>query len=205
MKTNGMKVVRGQVYFYNSLWGIFGKNNVPPDLLMRGSLERKARPYIVVSTNEGNKSSTTCNLLPITRRSKTSIPSQVQFFYNGCYQVILTEQPVTANIEDLGNYMFTVDEEVLQRLERGIAIQFGLENNFYLNQVKDLEVRITTLLKQMSNNFFRKEKIFFVEYIRFFADCLSQINIEGVDFLTSDLSLDSCYIERMKVPGRRCM
>ena len=69
----------------------------------------------------------------------------------------------------------------------------------------DLEVRITTLLKQMSNNFFRKEKIFFVEYIRFFADCLSQINIEGVDFLTSDLSLDSCYIECMKVPGRRCM
>ena len=54
MKTYGMKVARGQVYFYNSLWGIFGKDNVPSDLLMRGSLERKARPYIVISTNEGN-------------------------------------------------------------------------------------------------------------------------------------------------------
>ena len=96
MKTYGMKIARGQVYFYNSLWGIFGKDNVPSDLLMRGSLERKGRPYIVISTNEGNKSSTTCNLLPITRRSKISIPSQVQFFYNGYYQVILTEQPITA-------------------------------------------------------------------------------------------------------------
>ena len=201
MKTYGMKIARGQVYFYNSLWGIFGKDNVPSDLLMRGSLERKGRPYIVISTNEGNKSSTTCNLLPITRRSKISIPSQVQFFYNGYYQVILTEQPITANISDLGNYMFTVNEEVLQQLEKGIAIQFGLGNSFYFDQFKELETRMAILLKQVSDNLFRKEKKFFVEYIEFFTECISQVNIEGIDFLSS-ISVDSCYIECMRVPVR---
>ncbi len=205
MKTYSMKVARGQVYFCNSLWGIFGKDNVPSDLLMRGSLERKARPYIVISTNEGNKSSTTCNLLPITRRSKISIPSQVQFFYNGYYQVILTEQPITANIDDLGNYMFTVNEEVLQQLEKGIAIQFGLGNSFYLNQFKELESRMTMLLKQASDNFLQKEKIFFVEYIKFFVECLSHMNTEEVDFLFSSVSSNSCYIECMKVPSGRCI
>ena len=80
MKTYSMKVARGQVYFYNSLWGIFGKDNVPSDLLMRGSLERKARPYIVISTNEGNKSSTTCNLLPILGELKFQFQVKFNFF-----------------------------------------------------------------------------------------------------------------------------
>ncbi len=201
MKTYGMKVARGQVYFYNALWGIFGKNNVPPDLLLRGSLERKARPYIVISTNEGNKSSTTCNLLPITRRNKTAIPSQVQFFYNGYFQVILTEQPITANISDLGNYMFTVSEEVLQQLEKGIAIQFGLEDNFYLNQFKKLENKIAILSNQLSNNFLQKEKIFFIDCLDFFMECLLKIKIKELDFLYENEFKNFCYIEYMKTFG----
>lgn len=151
MKCEILKVSRGQVFYYSQLWGVFGKNKVPENFNVRGSLERKVRPHLVISVNDGNASATTCNLLPITRRNRVVIPSQVQFFYNGSCQVILTEQPVTANIADLGNYIFTVGSDVLDKLDSGLAIQFGIKHSTLeerLDRLHATEQELLVVLKR---------------------------------------------------------
>lgn len=129
-----MKVVniasRGQVFYYNPIWGIYGKNKEPKiPYKPNGSLEFKTRPYLVISNNKGNFSSTTCNVVPITTRDEISIPSQVKFVHKGVNQVILTEQVTTCNFKDLGAYCYTVGEDILDKVQKGIYIQFGLKSS----------------------------------------------------------------------------
>jgi mRNA-degrading endonuclease toxin of MazEF toxin-antitoxin module len=118
---------RGQVFYYNPIWGIYGKGKEPKNTYQNnGSLEFKTRPYLVISTNKGNFSSTTCNVIPITTRDETAIPSQVKFVFNGRNQVILTEQITTCNLKDLGDYCYTVSDEILSKVQKGLCIQFDM-------------------------------------------------------------------------------
>jgi len=120
------RAAAGQVFYYNPLWSIYGKGKEPKGILHNGALEFKTRPHMVTSTDVGNYSSSLCNLVPITTRDEIAIPVQVKFSFEERNQVILTEQPLTANIKDLGEYLYTVSDSILNQFKRGAAIQFNI-------------------------------------------------------------------------------
>lgn len=140
------RVSRGQVFYYHPAWAVLGKGANLSELSTRGSLESKIRPYLVVSTNKGNFSSSTCNLLPITTRDEVAISSQVKFFYKNRPQVILTEQIVTANIDDLGDYIYTVNDNIMELVEAGILIQFAISCKAPSIVLEDLVCKLNDII-----------------------------------------------------------
>lgn len=148
---------RGQVFYYNPIWGIYGKNKEPKSTYQNnGSLEFKTRPYLVISTDKGNFSSTTCNVIPITTRDYTAIPSQVKFVFNGRSQVILTEQITTCNFKDLGEYCYTVSEEILDKVQNGMYIQFGLNSRTPEMTMEELANKLESVVDKVIENVKRK-------------------------------------------------
>ena len=148
---------RGQVFYYNPIWGIYGKDKEPKSMYSNnGSLEFKKRPYLVISTDKGNFSSTTCNIIPITSRDTVAIPSQVKFTYNGRNQVILTEQITTCNFKDLGEYCYTVSEEILNKVQKGMYIQFGLNLRTPEVTMEELAEKLEAIVDKVIENTKRK-------------------------------------------------
>lgn len=148
---------RGQVFYYNPIWGIYGKGKEPKTTYQNnGSLEFKTRPYLVISTDKGNFSSTTCNIIPITTRDDIAIPSQVKFVYNGRNQVILTEQITTCNFRDLGEYCYTVSEEILAKVQKGMYIQFGLNLRTPEVTMEELVTKLEAVVDKVIENAKRK-------------------------------------------------
>lgn len=148
---------RGQVFYYNPIWSIYGKDKEPKITYQsNGSLEFKTRPYLIVSTDKGNFSSTTCNVIPITTRDEISIPSQVKFLFNGRSQVILTEQITTCNFRDLGDYCYTVSDEILAKVQKGLFIQFGLSLRTPEVSMEELVTKLESVVDKVIENAKRK-------------------------------------------------
>lgn len=156
---------RGQVFYYNPLWSVFGKNKEPKGIQNNGSIEFKTRPYLVISTDKGNFSSTLCNLLPITTRSGINIPSQVKFTYDNRSQVILTEQPITANIKDLGEYLYTVSDEVMAQLRKGLYIQLDITPRTADVVLDNLAERLDNIVNRVLENSRKKVDTVSVEAV----------------------------------------
>ncbi len=123
-----MRVNRGQVFMYDPLRSVCGIDNKPvKNIKMKGYLQQKERPYLVVSNNKCNASSHIVTVVPITTRDDIKIPVQVKFFFEGRCQVVLVEQICTANIEDLGSYVCTVSDTILDSVISAIMLQVGYE------------------------------------------------------------------------------
>ncbi len=124
-----MRVNRGQVFMYDPLRSVCSIDDKPvKNIKMKGCLQQKERPYLVVSNNKCNASSHVVTVVPITTRDDIKIPVQVKFFFEGRYQVVLVEQICTANIEDLGNYIYTVSDAILDNVINGIMLQVGFDS-----------------------------------------------------------------------------
>ena len=124
-----MRVNRGQVFMYNPLKSVCTLDDKPVrNIKMKGYLQQKERPYLVVSNNKCNASSHIVTVVPITTRDETKIPVQVKFFFEGRCQVVLVEQICTANIEDLGDYVCTVSDTILEHVTNAIMLQVGYES-----------------------------------------------------------------------------
>lgn len=89
-------------------------------------LQMENRPWMVVSNNEGNDTSPTCNIVPITLEDKPVLPCHVKFIYEGRQQTVLCEQVRTVDTMALKDFIYIVSDEVLQKVERAIAIQFAI-------------------------------------------------------------------------------
>ena len=148
---------RGQVFYYNPIWGIYGKGKEPRNIYQNnGCLEFKTRPYLIVSNDNGNFSSTTCNIIPITSRDNIAIPSQVKFVFNGRNQVILTEQITTCNFKDLGDYCYTVSDEILMKVQKGLYIQFGLNLRTPEVTMEELVFKLDAVVDKVIENVKRR-------------------------------------------------
>lgn len=143
MKRISNYCTRGQVFIYNQLWSVFGKDKVPSSIKPNGSLEFKTRPYLVTSNDDGNYSSTTVNLVPITTRSGAILPCQVAFVHDDRPQVVLCEQPTTANIKDLGEYLFTLSEPLMEEVGAAIAIQHKIT-------IKPVEYQVDNVMAMLN-------------------------------------------------------
>lgn len=152
-----VKALRGQVFYYNPIWSFTGKNEKYNKKLLQGHLESKTRPYLVISNDDGNFTSTCCNIIPITTREEVLLPCQVKFNYEGRSQVILIEQVITANIKDLGDYLYTISNSVLEQVEVGIMMQFGIKNEDINLTFNDLYSKLQTIVDQVISS--SKERV----------------------------------------------
>lgn len=117
-----IKVKRGMVFTYNINPNVDKKDVSNNDHLQYGN-----RDFLVVSNDTNNSYSPTCNIVPITTSStKQDIPTHVEFMYRNRKLIILCEHVYTINIEDLYKYNYTVSDEVMNRVNKALAVQFNL-------------------------------------------------------------------------------
>ena len=122
------KVQRGQVYWFDPIKTYGGRSTFmgADGKEHSSSIQIGHRPWLVISNNEGNTSSPTCNIVPITLEEKAHIPVHVYFTYNGKAQTILVEQPRTVDCLALKDYIYTVADDVMERVEQAIVIQTAI-------------------------------------------------------------------------------
>ena len=123
-----MRVSRGQVFMYDPLCSVCTIDNQPVrNIKVKGHLMQKERPYLVVSNNKCNAANNIVTVVPIATREKEKLPVQVKFLFEGRPQVILVDNICTANIGDLGKYLYTISNELLDRVVEAIMLQVGYE------------------------------------------------------------------------------
>lgn len=160
MAKNYSRVQRGMVFWFNpdrvygeqmEFEGFKGRH-------YKTSIQHGNRPWLVVSNNEGNNSARTCNVVPITtEQAKTEIPVHVRFEFDGIPQLILVEQPRTVDIVALGEYMCTVSDEVMERVEKAQAIQFAIRPSAtYLDMTLD---KVVDHLKNMVSYILQEKQV----------------------------------------------
>lgn len=126
---NGQKYLRGQV------WWLGPKKDVD------GNLQTQNRPHLIIGNNVGNRNSPILIVIPFTTEIKKEMPTHVKLDINGINNTLLCEQIKTVNNTELTNYIFTLDEESMNKVEEAILISLGIEEvpvKEYLEPVKTI-------------------------------------------------------------------
>lgn len=102
------------------------------DGIVGSSVERKSRPYLIVSNDIGNKNSPIVTAVPITTRNSDDYPMHVYFRNEeqSRNQVILCEQLTTLSVKLFDKhqsyFMYSLDTELMNKVDRALAFQLGL-------------------------------------------------------------------------------
>lgn len=100
------------------------------------SVEKKSRPYLIVSCEENNMNAPTINVIPITTRNNDRLPMHVFFVYqdgsaNGRNQLILCEQVTTMSElvfnSSSSRFMYSLSLELMNRVDEALTRQLGLK------------------------------------------------------------------------------
>ncbi len=95
-----------------------------------GSEQGGHRPIIILQNNKGNLYSKTTIVAAITGElDKAHLPTHIIFTADGMKKksMVLLEHIRTIDKSRLGNYIGTVDDKTMKRIDRAIVISFGLE------------------------------------------------------------------------------
>lgn len=123
------KFRRGDVWFlhFNSECG---------DGKVASSVEKKSRPYLIVSCEENNMNAPTINVVPITTRNNDHLPMHVFFVYqdgtpNGRNQMVLCEQITTVSElvfnHPQSHFMYSFDLVFMNKIDEALTRQLGLK------------------------------------------------------------------------------
>lgn len=119
------------------------------DGISGSSVERKSRPYLIVSNDIGNKNAPVVTTVPITTRDSDDYPMHVYFRNEeqSRNQVILCEQLVTLSVKLFDKhqsyFMYSLDAELMDKVDRALSIQLGL--NVKPVELQDLERLVNAL------------------------------------------------------------
>ena len=94
-----------------------------------GSEQGGVRPVVVVQNDKGNRYSKTIIVAPISKKmSKPPIPTHVIFSDDSLSYVsmILCEQLRTIDKKRLGQWICTLDEKTLEKLNRAIRVSLSI-------------------------------------------------------------------------------
>ena len=106
------------------------------DGIKTSSVQKKSRPYLIVSCEENNLSAPTFNVVPITTRDSDHLPMHVYFRYmdgpeGGRNQLILCEQITTVSVEvfrsSKSRFMYSFSIEVMNKVDEALTRQLGLK------------------------------------------------------------------------------
>lgn len=132
---------RGDVW-YVKLKDEFGDNQKD------SSVQRKSRPYLIVSCEENNNCAPTINAVPITTRPSDHLPMHIYYDYNGRHQLVLCEQITTLSVIDFHReksyYMYSFNLDFMNQIDDALAAQLGLRP-----RVADMKV-IENLIDKIS-------------------------------------------------------
>ena len=112
----GQKFLRGQV------WWVGGKQNK-----IEGCIQTTNRPHLIIGNNVGNRCSPVLLVVPCTTEEKKPMPTHVEFEMNGKKNTILCEQIKTIDTDEMLSYMFTLDEETMEKVNKALKVSIGLE------------------------------------------------------------------------------
>lgn len=94
-----------------------------------GSEQGGVRPVVVVQNDKGNRYSKTIIVAPVSKKmSKPSIPTHVIFSVESLSYVsmILCEQLRTIDKKRLGQWICTLDEKTIERVDHAIRVSLSL-------------------------------------------------------------------------------
>ena len=91
-----------------------------------GSEQRAGRPAVVVSNEKCNERSSVVEVVFLTTRDKTPLPTHAQVTSAGRQSLALCEQITSVSIERFGDYIGHVTEEELRAINRALLISLDL-------------------------------------------------------------------------------
>lgn len=106
------------------------------DGIENSSVQKKSRPYVIVSCEENNNNAPTFNVLPICTRNNDHLPMHVFFNYqdgspSGRNQLVLCEQITTVSVEVFNNrrsyFMYSFHLNMMNAIDEALTRQLGLK------------------------------------------------------------------------------
>lgn len=111
----GQKFLRGQVWWIGT-----AKEYI-------GTVQSPNRPHVIVSNNVGNRGSGYVMVVPCTSELKRmDMPTHLECEFNGKKNMIMCEQIKTVNVDELLNYMFTFDDNMMDKIDNALKIALGI-------------------------------------------------------------------------------
>lgn len=108
------KIFRGDVVWANNSMAI-------------GHIQKKLRPYLIISNNKCNEHSDIVLGIPLTTKIKRNLPTHHKIILNNKVNTVLAEQIVCLNKTDIDSYIDTVNEYDLKQIEDRVKIQLDLK------------------------------------------------------------------------------
>lgn len=109
-------IKRGDVYFVER----------EPDS-ETGSEQRAGRPAIVVSNDAQNASSNVIQVVFLTTRPKTDLPTHVSIRSTGVLSIALCEQVTPVDVSRLGDWRCTCSEAEMANVDNALCISLGID------------------------------------------------------------------------------
>lgn len=106
---------RGEVYY------VFKQ-----DISAVGSEQGAGRPAVIVSNNVGNIHSSVVEVVFLTTKPKTDLPTHVSIRSTPKVSIALCEQITTLDTCKLGDYMCTLSELEMAQVDIALAVSLGL-------------------------------------------------------------------------------
>lgn len=162
-KQGGSKIRRGMVFWYdpqkNPEYIHYGTQTIKHSHVQAG-----IRPHLVVSADESNNGVLTCNVIPLTTaENKGFIDTNVTFMYGSKCTTVLVSQITTVDQGALGEYYFSVDEEVMIRVEEALMAQFGIKpfclDNIDIDTAYEYFSKIVDKINKFKDKFNGVEKV----------------------------------------------
>ena len=150
---NTYRVKRGMVFWYNLDERI--DKNSHPTILVDGKEYPDHRQYgtrhwLVISNDDGNASSPTCNAVPITgSTSKANIPSHATVTFRGRKFEVICEQMTTVNIVSLKEYAYTLSEQDMRNVDRALAVQCALTSRLNSTEIENRLLQMEQRMEKM--------------------------------------------------------
>lgn len=91
-----------------------------------GSEQCGDRPAIVVSNEKANTYSRVIEVVFLTRRSKTKLPTHIPVASFGPTSTALCEQITPVDVSRVGTYEGRITEEEMQAVNRGLLVSLGI-------------------------------------------------------------------------------
>lgn len=96
------------------------------DIKVNSSIQSGARPYLIISNNINNQHSDILTAVPLTTKYKKYMPTHHHILINGKENTVLAEQITCISKDNIINYIDTIEDDDLQKVEEKVKIQLDL-------------------------------------------------------------------------------
>lgn len=111
--TTRSSIKRGDIYFVSGTYGT-------------GSEQRGERPAIIVSNDTGNTYAPVVEVVYLTTKRKTAIPTHVYIYSAERPSIALCEQVITVCKSRLDRYIGSVTVAEMRRIDRALSVSLGI-------------------------------------------------------------------------------